>query len=100
MQVVEVNPSGQQVCVAASELPFTRSGEQEPKPLGLLVENMLHAVQQRRDLLHFIDQNCADIRRSCRQFTLESRRISHVVPVDWHTGEVNGPIRLQRLEER
>ena len=52
MQVVDVNPSREQIRPAAPQLARTRSGEQEAKAQRPLIEEDLHGVQQCRHALH------------------------------------------------
>ena len=100
VQVVDVNPTREQVGPAAPQLARARTGEQESKARRPLIEDDLHGIQQCRHALHLVDEHRRGGRRRGRELALEPLRMAHEVAERARACQVEGEIGLQRGEQR
>ena len=99
MQVMQMHPPGQQVRLSATQLSGARTGQQEAKPAGLLIDDGLHHVQEGGDALHFVDQHGSDLRAGGAQLEFQPFGLRNVVPESGRTGKVDGQVRLERGQQ-
>lgn len=99
VHLVDVDPTGQEVGLAPSQLAGTRPGEEKPEAARMLVQENLHHVEQGRDALYLVQEHGADVGRCGMEFVLEALRVGDEIAEDPWAGEIQGEIGCQGGQE-
>ena len=99
VQVVDVDPSREQIRLTAPELASARPGEQESEARRASIEEHLHGVEQRRHALHLVDEHRCGGRRRGQELVLEPFRMADEVAERAGTRQIEAEVGLQRGEQ-
>jgi hypothetical protein len=100
VQVMDHDPSRQQVRVPASKLPCARSRQQESEPARMGVDDGLDAVQQRGNPLNLVDENGSGRWGRGAELPLEPFGLRDKLSKRGEARQVQRDVRFKRAKER